>query len=313
MSPTAPDPNLMLVLLFLAKTVSKVLRNDSVASPRGLGGCVCSNLKRRSSDFRRSSRGKTLKAVESTPSSRFLWIRSGYDFQIATAYLHLYPVWSGRRAPPVAPWWPLRNNPKRGNQSILRDKTQHYVLNLSHIFFCNWILALRHRYDPEYHVWSVVFPIKFICICKRNYPAEFKESYSVKGLIIKRPRRIRRHAMHSSIRSKYSNPRLTSMSTTKSRHVVAIERMTLNNFKYKSQFLDLYPTSESKQSILRPTRPSATSTFNILRTCHPSKKHYWHLRSCYIMLALIPCLSIQDSIQLLVTIIQQVLPVPTIS
>ena len=71
MSPTAPDPNLMLDLLFLEKTVSIFLQNDGVASSCSIGDYVCSNLKRRSSNIRWSSRGKTLKAIESTPSSRF--------------------------------------------------------------------------------------------------------------------------------------------------------------------------------------------------------------------------------------------------
>ena len=47
--------------------------------------------------------------------------------------------------------------------------------------------------------------------------------------------------------------------TTKAGHIVVIERLILYTYKYKNQFLDLYLTNKSKQSILRPTRPS-TST-----------------------------------------------------
>ena len=126
MSQTAPDPNLMLDLLFLGKTVSIFLRNDGVASSCSIGDYVCSNLKRRSSDVQWSSRGKTLKAFESTPSSRFLSIlirlyssnRCG-PFDVPTTCL---------KRPPSATRSSLAASSKyleKKKSEHLRDNTQH--------------------------------------------------------------------------------------------------------------------------------------------------------------------------------------------
>ena len=92
----------------------------------------------------------------------------------------------------------------------------------------------------------------------QKVPAEFKESVSVKGLIIKRLHCIRGHAKHSSMQGKDSNLEMISTFTTKAGHIVVIERQILHTSKYKNQFLDFYLTNKPNRSIPRPTRPSTT-------------------------------------------------------
>jgi len=243
MSPTAPDLNLMLDLLFLGKTVSNVLRNDGVASSWSFGGYVCSNLKRRSSDIRWSSRGKTLKAIESTPSSRFssILIRLYFSNRFGpfdTSITCLERLTSATRGSLAASSKYL----KKKESEHLRDNTQHCLY-----FYQDFASAMRSQSSVINLIRNAwvgfdTCPIK-ISNSHRSYPAEFKESYSVKGLIIKRLHRIRRHATHSSMRSKDSNQGMTSTSTTKAGHIVVIERLILYTSKYKNRFLDLHLTN----------------------------------------------------------------------
>ena len=185
MSPTAPDPNLMLDLLFLEKTVSIFLRNDGVASSRSIGDYVCSYLKRRLSNIQWSLQGKTLKAIESTPSSRFLsfLIRFYFSnrfgpFDISVTCLERPP--SATRSPLPA----SLNYLKKKESEYLRENTQHCLYH-----FQNFTSTMRSRpsvINMIRNAW-VDFnanPIKFFNI-HRRYPAEFKESFSVKRLIIK--------------------------------------------------------------------------------------------------------------------------------
>ena len=258
MSPTAPDLNLMLDLLFLGKTVSNVLRNDGVASSWSFGGYVCLNLKRRLSDIRWSSRGKTLKAIESTPSSRFLSFLIRFYFSNRFGPFDISVTCLER--PPSATRSPLAVSLKyleKKESEYLRDNTQHYLY-----YYQNFTSAMRSRpsvINAIRNAW-VDFdanPIKFFQHSQK-VPAEFKESVSVKGLIITRIQCIRGHAKHSSMQGKDSNLEMISTFTTKSGHIVVIERQILHTSKYKNQFLDLYLTNKPNRSIPRPTRPSTT-------------------------------------------------------
>ena len=260
MSPTAPDPNLMLDLLFLGKTVSIFLRNDGVASSRSIGDYVCSNLKRRSSDIQWSSRGKTLKTIESTPSSRFLSILIRLYFSNLFSQMDIFV--SCLKQLPSATRGPLAVSLKyleKKESEYLRDNTQHCIY-----YYQSFTSGMRSRssvINAIRNAW-VDFdenPIKFFNI-HRRYPAEFKESLFVKGLTIKRLQCIRGHAEHSSIQGKDSNLRVISTFTTKAGHIVVIERRILHTSKYKNQFLDLHLTNKPKRSILRPTRRSTRST-----------------------------------------------------
>ena len=259
MSPTAPDPNLMLDLLFLGKTVSIFLRNDGVASSRSLGDYVCSNLKRRSSDIQWSSRGKTLKAIELTRSSRFVLILIRFYFSNRFGPFDILITCLER--PPSATRSPLAaslNYLGKKESEFFCDNTQHCLY-----YYQNFSSGMRSRssvINAIRNAW-VDFdenPIKFFNI-HRRYPAEFKESLFVKGLTIKRLQCIRGHAEHSSMQGKDSNLGGISTFTTKAGHIFVIERRILHTSKYKNQCLDLHLTNKPKRSILRPTRPSTTS------------------------------------------------------
>ena len=178
MSPTAPDPNNKLDLLFLGKTVSIFLRNDGVASSRSLGDYVCSNLKRRSSDIQWSSRGKTLKAIELTRSSRFVSILIRFYFSNRFGPFDILITCLER--PPSATRSPLAaslNYLEKKESEYLRENTQHCLYH-----FQNFTSTMRSRpsvINMIRNAW-VGFDenlTKLFNICG-SYSAEFKESHS---------------------------------------------------------------------------------------------------------------------------------------
>ena len=198
---------------------------------------------------------QTLKAIESTPSSRFLSIlirlyssnRCG-PFDVPTTCLKRPP--SATRSSLAAS---LKYLEKKESEQ-LRDNTQHCLY-----FYQDFASTMRSQSSVinmirNGWVGFDICPINIFNI-HRSYPAEFKESHSVKRLIIKRLHRIRRHATHSLMRSKDSNQGMISTSTTKAGHIVVIERLVLCTSKYKNQFLDLHLTNKPKTINPTPYAP----------------------------------------------------------